>query len=257
MAADLGLSFGIVVDALVYWITRSRQVQNSSNLCYPLGPVVGLKNAMLLNLSAKLRMCYWRAEDRARHVRREQSWLRLPHRYEFQQCLALVVNGMRKRKTAEDRGIERIHVDGPAAATAWLDLPCTRQPGVNPQCRQNKLVAIVDDDGYARAGLCALIESLGYGAATFASAEDYLKSGTRENTACLILDVHLPGISGPDLQAHLIAAGHCPPTVFATGRFEEHVRKRVIEAGAVGYLAKPCSEKVLLDCIGRVFAKAA
>lgn len=225
---------------------------------------------MLLNLSAKLRMCYWRAEDcarragtartetaRADYVRREQSWLRLASRYEFQQRLALVVNGMRKRKTAEDRGIEQINVDGPAAATAWLDLPCTSQPGVNPQRRQNKLVAIVDDDGYARAGLCALIESLGYRAATFASAEDYLKSGTRENTACLILDVHLPGISGPDLQAHLIAAGRCPPIVFATGRFEEHVRRRVIAAGAVGYLAKPWSEKSLLDCIGKVFAKAA
>lgn len=112
------------------------------------------------------------------------------------------------------------------------------------------LIAIVDDDQYARSGLGFLIESLGCREITFVSAEDYLASDMRENNACLILDVHLPGMSGPDLQAYLIAEGRCPPLIFVTGRFEEDVRKRVIEAGALGYLTKPCNE-ALLHCIGK------
>jgi FixJ family two-component response regulator len=91
----------------------------------------------------------------------------------------------------------------------------------------------------------------------FASAEDYLASNTTESTACLILDVHLPGMNGPELQARLLAGAHCPPTVFVTGRFEEHVRKRVTEAGALGYLIKPCDVKALLHCIAPVLRIAA
>lgn len=151
----------------------------------------------------------------------------------------------------------QVNFNDSAAATAWLKFQETRQRSGDPTHFQGELIAIVDDDGYARAGLRALIESLGHRAATFASAEDYLTSGASQSAACLILDVHLPGMSGPDLQAHLMAAGRCPPTIFATGRFEEHVRKRVIGAGALGYLTKPSSEKALLDCIDRVFAKAA
>jgi len=76
-----------------------------------------------------------------------------------------------------------------------------------------------------------------------------------EHVVSLILDVHLPGQSGPDLQAALIAKMRCPPTVFVTGHFEEHVRKRVTEAGALGYLNKPCSAKALLGCIGESLAQ--
>jgi FixJ family two-component response regulator len=102
-----------------------------------------------------------------------------------------------------------------------------------------------------------LIESLGYRAVTFASAEEYLASDVRESTALLILDVHLLGMSGPDLQTNLIADRCCPPAVFVTGRFEEQVRKRVTEAGALGYLIKPWNEEALLDCIGEVLRATA
>lgn len=122
---------------------------------------------------------------------------------------------------------------------------------------QNRPIAIVDDDEYARLGLEALLQSLGYRIETFASAEDYLASNTTASAACLILDVHLPGMSGPDLQAHLLAGARCPPTVFVTGRFEEHVRKQVTAAGALGYLIKPCSENAVLDCIAPVLRMAA
>lgn len=147
------------------------------------------------------------------------------------------------------------HVCGDGEA-AWVN-SSRAQANNDPKDLQNELVAIVDDDEYARAGLRALIESLGYRAATFAAAEEYLASHMRESAACLILDVHLPGMSGPDLQAHLITEGRCPPTIFVTGRFEEHVRKRVVEAGALGYFIKLCNEHALLNCIGTVFRVAA
>jgi FixJ family two-component response regulator len=119
------------------------------------------------------------------------------------------------------------------------------------------LITIIDDDEYARAGLSALIESMGRRVATFASAEDYLALGVKENSACLILDVHLLGMSGPDLQVYLAAKGRCPPIVFITGRFEEHVQKRVIDAGALGYLSKPCNEKALLGCVAKALGVSA
>lgn len=141
---------------------------------------------------------------------------------------------------------------GLAVNTAGGQLPAVGRTANDRDYVQDGLVAIVDDDEHARAGLRALIESWGYRSATFSSAEDYLAAEMIERTACLILDVHLLGMSGPALQAQLISSGRCPPIVFATGRFEEQVQKRVIAAGALGYFRKPCNQKALLDCIGRV-----
>lgn len=111
------------------------------------------------------------------------------------------------------------------------------------------LIAIIDDDRCAREGIDALIASLGYSSATFTSAEEYLGSESKLHTACLILDVHLPGMSGPDLQAHLRAGGGGTPIVFVTALFDERVRNRVIGAGALGYLTKPCDENALISCL--------
>jgi CheY-like chemotaxis protein len=112
-----------------------------------------------------------------------------------------------------------------------------------------QLVAIVDDDLDAREGLNNFVLSLGYMSATFASAEDYLKATPNGVTGCLILDVNLPGMSGPDLQLRLIEDGCCTPIIFWTGRFDKAVRNRVLSAGALAYLAKPGDEKELTDCI--------
>lgn len=144
-----------------------------------------------------------------------------------------------------------VNADGIGAETAWAELPGLQTDDA-PESLRNELISIVDDDEYARAGLRTLVESLGHRTAAFASAEEYLASDIRENTSYLILDVHLPGMSGPDLQAHLITEGRCPPTIFVTGHFEEQVRKRAIEAGALGYFIKPCSEHALFNCIGTV-----
>jgi FixJ family two-component response regulator len=114
---------------------------------------------------------------------------------------------------------------------------------------RNQLVAIVDDDLHVREGLNEFVLSLGHASVAFRSAEDYLTSNLNGDTACLILDVNLPGMNGPDLQARLIDGGHCAPIIFLTGRFDDKIRSRVLRAGALAYLAKPCREKELTDCI--------
>jgi FixJ family two-component response regulator len=114
---------------------------------------------------------------------------------------------------------------------------------------RNGLIAIIDDDRCAREGINALIASLGYSSATFMSAEEYLGSDSKLHTACLILDVHLPGMSGPDLQSYLMADGGKIPIVFVTALFDERVKNRVIGAGALGYLIKPCDESALISCL--------
>lgn len=223
---------------------------------------------MLQKLSEEIRLCYGKAEAcarqagtaptealRADYLKHEQTWLKLARSYELQQRSTLLINGIGTHKHAEYRAPALADVDRRAAEAASAGLSGPGKADGEPDHRQGGLIAIVDDDECARAGLRCLIESLGQRAATFASAEDYLAARASAHAACLILDVHLPGMSGPDLQAHLIAAARCPPVIFATGRFEEHVRKRVIEAGALGYLMKPCSERALLDCIAKVVAQ--
>jgi len=118
----------------------------------------------------------------------------------------------------------------------------------------NELIVIIDDDQSTGDGLSALFESLGYRSAIFPSAEEYLSSKLKADTSCLILDVHLSGMSGPDLQSRLIADGACTPIVFITGRFEQNVRNRVIAAGALDYLIKPFIEKSVIDCVEKALS---
>lgn len=92
------------------------------------------------------------------------------------------------------------------AGTAKVESAELGNTGHDSRHLKNELIAIVDDDEYALSGLGDLIESAGYKAATFVLAEDYFAADLVERTACLILDVHLPGMSGPDLQDHLVAA---------------------------------------------------
>jgi CheY-like chemotaxis protein len=143
---------------------------------------------------------------------------------------------------------------GPASKTILAKMPGSRK-GRNSGRVRNGLIAIVDDNQCARDGIDAFIASLGYTSATFMSAEEYLRSDCKRRTACLILDVHLPGMSGPDLQARLIADGDRTPIVFVTALFDERVRGRVIEAGALGYLSKPFDESALISCLVQAFCR--
>jgi FixJ family two-component response regulator len=116
---------------------------------------------------------------------------------------------------------------------------------------KNAVISIVDDDKSVREAAKMLIRSLGYATETFASAEEFLESGRLCDTACLITDVQMPGMSGVDLQSHLTTNGHRTPVIFVTAYPEEGVRARALDAGAFGFLGKPFSEDSLIACLDR------
>jgi FixJ family two-component response regulator len=115
--------------------------------------------------------------------------------------------------------------------------------------QQVPVISIVDDDLSVREAAECLVRSLGYNAMTFASAEEFLESGRVEATACLISDIHMPGLSGAELQERLIADGYSMPIIFVTAYPDERVRGRVLGSGAIGYLSKPFSEDHLIECL--------
>ena len=108
------------------------------------------------------------------------------------------------------------------------------------------IISIVDDDASVREAIKRLIRSLGYNAWTFASADEFLKSEQVRDTSCVITDLHMPGLSGIDLQDILIARGHRTPIIFITAYPEEDVRARAMKAGAVGFLSKPLNHDHLV-----------
>src|ERR1700716_1985939 len=110
-----------------------------------------------------------------------------------------------------------------------------------------KLVAIVDDDDLMRSPLQGMLKSVGLPSQAFASAEEFLESGQQQQTACLIADIRMPGMSGLELQAKLNAE-HCRiPTIFITAHGDTRMRMHALRAGAVELLAKPFDDGVLLD----------
>jgi FixJ family two-component response regulator len=112
-----------------------------------------------------------------------------------------------------------------------------------------KIVAIVDDDESVRIALQGMMKSVDLPAQAFASAEDFLNSGLLHETACLIADIRMPGMSGLDLQAKL-KAEHCRiPTIFITAHGDAKMRLQALRAGAVEFLAKPFDDEVLLENI--------
>jgi FixJ family two-component response regulator len=93
------------------------------------------------------------------------------------------------------------------------------------------------------------VRSLGFVARTFASAQDFLRSPRLEETACLILDVQMPGMTGVDLQDVLLKGGYRIPIIFITAFPEDRVRDRVLRAGAVSFLIKPFDGRKMIDCL--------
>jgi FixJ family two-component response regulator len=110
----------------------------------------------------------------------------------------------------------------------------------------NKLIAIVDDDDLMRNALQGLLKSVGLQAQAFASAEEFLQSGEQRQTACLIADIRMPGMSGLELQAKLNAERCRIPTIFITAHGDAKMRMQALRAGAVEFLAKPFDDEVLL-----------
>src|ERR1700681_1116117 len=114
---------------------------------------------------------------------------------------------------------------------------------------KTKLVAIVDDDDSMRSALQGLLKAIGLPARAFASAEEFLKSGQQSQTACLIADIRMPGMSGLELQTKLNVE-HCRiPTIFITAHGDERMRMQALRAGAVEFMAKPFDDEALLESV--------
>ena len=115
--------------------------------------------------------------------------------------------------------------------------------------KRAKMVAVIEDDESYRAALQRLLKSAGFQVRSFASAEDFLDSGQQHETACLIADIRMPGMSGLDLQAKL-NADHCPiPIIFITAHGDEQMRLQAMRGGAVKFLGKPFDSAILLESV--------
>ena len=111
------------------------------------------------------------------------------------------------------------------------------------------LISIVDDDDFFRNSLDNLIRSVGFRVQGFSSAEAFLNSDQVRDTACLILDVRMPGMSGLQLQRQIVAANWRIPIIFITSYADGDARAKALEAGAVDYLYKPFREEDLINAI--------
>jgi FixJ family two-component response regulator len=111
------------------------------------------------------------------------------------------------------------------------------------------LISIVDDDDALRNSLDDLIRSMGFRTQGFPSAEAFWSSNQARDTACLLLDVRMPGMNGLDLQRQIVAANWQVPIIFITSHADDDARARALEAGAVAFLYKPFREEELLNAI--------
>jgi FixJ family two-component response regulator len=114
---------------------------------------------------------------------------------------------------------------------------------------KRSLVSVVDDDESVRESLPDLLRQFGFAAHAFSSAEAFLASEVLSETRCLILDIAMPGMSGPELQQELLRRGQEIPIVFITANGDRTVRPRLLAQGAEECLFKPFSETALLDAL--------
>ncbi len=118
---------------------------------------------------------------------------------------------------------------------------------------ERPLVSVVDDDESVRESLPDLLRELGYAVRAFSSAEEFLASDCVGETRCLILDIAMPSMSGPDLQRELTLSAREIPIVFITAQADETLRPRSLEQGAVECLFKPFSDTALFEALNAVF----
>jgi FixJ family two-component response regulator len=118
-------------------------------------------------------------------------------------------------------------------------------------------IAVIDDDASVRRALQRLLQSAGFTVETFATASEFLDADYWAQTACLVLDIHLPGMSGFELQEYLAVSGVSIPIVFITALDDVSTRERVNRAGTVGYLRKPFDQDTLIEAISRAIGRDA
>ena len=133
--------------------------------------------------------------------------------------------------------------------TADLLLETLRSALPSELKERKKLISVVDDDESVRRTTVLLIQSFGFQAAAFESAESLLKSGQLQETSCLIVDVQMPGMNGLQLQGHLAALGYTIPIIFITAYDSKESRQQAMQAGAVAFLSKPFNDELLLETI--------
>jgi FixJ family two-component response regulator len=124
-----------------------------------------------------------------------------------------------------------------------MELPKARGGSDRP------LLSVVDDDESVRESLPDLLREFGFAARAFSSAEEFLSSDCLDLTSCLILDIAMPGMSGPELQRELKRRGQAIPIIFITASINMTVRSRLVEQGAVKCLFKPFSDTALLEAV--------
>lgn len=128
---------------------------------------------------------------------------------------------------------------------------------MRPGAANAAIIAIVDDDQLFRDALASVLKAAGFGVTTYGSAEEYLKSYSREATTCLVLDVRLPGMSGVELQRHMIETKNLVPIIFITGHGDDSLRDLLIKAGAKSFLSKPVRSDRLIAEIGAAINREA
>lgn len=132
--------------------------------------------------------------------------------------------------------------------------------GAHPACNvdvlstQRALVAVIDDDASVRESLPDLLRAFGYEARAFASAEQFLAAYGRDMPQCMILDIRLPGMSGPDLQVELARRCREIPIIYITAQTDGSLGPRLLGRGAVAFLRKPFADSTLLDALTRALA---
>ena len=114
------------------------------------------------------------------------------------------------------------------------------------------LIAVVDDDESVRNAVSGVLRSVGLKSQTYPSAEDFLRSGQQSETACLITDVQMPGMSGLELQTKLATEGHRIPVIFISAYGNPRLRDQALRLGAVQFLDKPFDDDMLLDIVREV-----
>jgi FixJ family two-component response regulator len=121
--------------------------------------------------------------------------------------------------------------------------------GDRSQDQRQLLSVVVDDDESVRESLPDLLREFGFAARAFSSAQEFLSSSCIDETSCLILDIAMPGMTGPELQQELKRRGKVIPIIFITGRKDEAIRAQVLKQGAAGFLLKPFTDTALLAAI--------
>lgn len=115
--------------------------------------------------------------------------------------------------------------------------------------KKPQLVAIIDDNELVRFALDGLMKAVGLPALAFGNAEEFLTSDRAQDTGCLIVDIHLPGMSGLELQSKLNADRYRIPTIFITAHGDEKVRMQALRGGAVEFLTKPFDDEALIQSV--------